>query len=166
MVSPARLGPNGPSSVSVRASLRPAIVRPLASKPLPAWGADNAATLGGQYHVGADLRPLLTRLRRPVLDFPARRSPSPNPAQNQRWLDARSWLAYFAVEQSPERLRHSGGGAHHLLAVVGGPGDSRHAANPRHRHPPRRCLPRRHHVPAHRAQLGAGADLASALDLV
>jgi hypothetical protein len=88
MVSPTRLGPNGLSSATTGASLRSAIVRPLASKPLPAWDADNAATLGGQYHAGAALRLLLTRLRRPVLDFPARRSPSPNLAPNQRWLDA------------------------------------------------------------------------------
>src|SRR5215207_2101481 len=166
MVSPTRLGPNGPSSVSAGASLRSAIVRPLASKPLPTWGADNTATLGGQYHAGAGLGPPLNRLRHPVLDFPARRSPSPNPTPNQRWLDARSWLASFSIEQSPERLRHSGGGAHHLLAAVGGSGDSRHAADPRHRHPPRRRLPGRHHLPAHRAQLGARPDLASAVDLI
>src|SRR5215213_9214775 len=165
MVSPTRLGPNGLSSVSAGSSLRSAIVRPVASKPLPDRGADNAATLGGQYHAAADLRPPLTRLCRPVLDFPARRSPSPNLVPNQRWLDARSWLASFATEQPPERLRHPGGGAHHLLAVVGGSGDSRHAADPRHCHPPRRRLPCRHHLPAHRAQLGAGADLASAPDL-
>ena len=101
----------------------------------------------------------------PGARLPTRRPPrTSNP--NQRWLDARSWLASFAIEQSPERLRHPGGGAHHLLAVVGGPGTSRHAADPRHRHPPRRRLPRRHHLPAHRAQLGARADLASAVDLI
>jgi hypothetical protein len=98
MVSPTRLGPNGLASASAGASLGSAIVRPLASKPLPTWDADNAATLGGQYHVGADLWPPLTRLHRPVLDFPARRSPSPNLTSNQRWLDAQSWLASFAVE--------------------------------------------------------------------
>src|SRR5215213_1743129 len=166
MVSPTRLGPNGLSSVSGGASLRSAIVSPLPSKPLPDRGADNAATLGGQYHAAAELRPPLTRLCRPVLDFPARRSPSPNPVPNQRWLDARSWLASFATEQPPERLRHPGGGAHHLLAVVGGSGDSRHATDPRHCHPPRRRLPRWHHLPAHRAQLGAWANLAGAVDFV
>src|SRR5687768_16420469 len=166
MVSPIRLGPNGLSSASAGVSLRSATVRPMASKPLPAWGADNAATLGGRYHAAVALQPRLTGRRRPVLDFPARRSPSPRPNPNQRWLDARSWLASFATEQSPERLRHPGGGAHHLLAVVGSPGDPRHAAHPRHRHAPRRRLPGRHHLPAHRAQLGARPDLAGAVDLI
>src|SRR5215204_5302619 len=160
MVSPTRLGPNGFSSASTGVSLGSAIVRPMACKPLPVGrgqrGNPRRTIPRGRHRSGPA----------PGARLPARRSPSPIPNPNQRWLDARSWLASFAIEQSPERLRHSGGGAHHLLAVVGGSGDPCHAADPRHRHPPRRRLPRRHHLPAHRAELGARPDLASAVELI
>src|SRR5215204_7028350 len=160
MVSPTRLGPNGFSSASTGVSLGSAIVRPMACQPLPAGrgqrGNPRRTIPRGRHRSGPA----------PGARLPARRSPSPIPNPNQRWLDARSWLASFAIEQSPECLRHPGGGAHHLLAVVGVPGDPRHAADPRHRHSPRCGLPRRHHLPAHRAQLGACPDLASAVDLI